>query len=237
MINVHASLLPRYRGAAPVHRAVIAGDTVTGVTIMRVVQQLDAGPMLAAAARPIGPDDTSAEVERVLAQLGASLLLDVVGQLIRGEAIETPQDDAQATYAPKVEKSESPIDWSLPAWRIHNQVRGLQPWPLASTTIDTSRCLIHRTALPGSGIRDPGSEDRGFVIKDQGCEDSGLVISDQGLAPGAVITATGDTFAVLAGDGRVVHVLQIQPEGRKTMTAREFLSGHRIKPGVRLGPV
>jgi methionyl-tRNA formyltransferase len=241
MINVHGSLLPKYRGAAPVHRAVIAGETITGVTIMRVVQELDAGPMLAAASRPISPEDTSVDVERALAQLGAPLLLEVVRQMIRGDAVETPQDDAQATYAPKVEKSESPIDWSLPAREIHNRVRGLQPWPLASTTIAGTRCLIHRTALgtslPGSGVRDPGSGDS--RSGDSGSEDSrpgdsgdsrfsdpGLVTSDQGLDQG---------LSVLAGDGQIVRLLQIQPEGRKTMSAREFLSGHRIEPGVRLG--
>ena len=148
MINVHGSLLPKYRGAAPVHRAVIAGDAVTGITIMRVVQELDAGPMLASRARPIGPDETSAEVERDLSEIGASLLLTVVEPLARGEDVhETPQDDAEATYAPKILKSESPIDWSLPAARIHNLVRGLQPWPLASTTIAGVRCLIHRSVL------------------------------------------------------------------------------------------
>jgi methionyl-tRNA formyltransferase len=246
MINVHGSLLPKYRGAAPVHRAVLAGDTITGVTIMRVVQELDAGPMLAATSRPIDPDETSMEVERALAQMGAVLLLDVVRQMARGDAVETPQDHAQVSYAPKVEKSESPIDWSLPARRIHNQVRGLQPWPLASTTIAGTRCLIHRTALgaslPGSGIRDSGSRDSGSGdsrsgdsrsgdsgsgdsrSEDSRSGDSGLVISDQGF-----------TVSVLAGDGQIVRLLQIQPEGRKTMSAREFLSGHRIKPGDRLG--
>ncbi|MDQ3349089.1 MAG: methionyl-tRNA formyltransferase, partial [Acidobacteriota bacterium] len=115
MINVHASLLPAYRGAAPVHRAVIAGETVTGVTIMRVVRELDAGPMLARVTVPIDPDATSPEVEGDLAQRGAALLLEVVERLAGGAATETPQDEAQATYAPKVLKSEGAIDWSLPA--------------------------------------------------------------------------------------------------------------------------
>jgi methionyl-tRNA formyltransferase len=217
LINVHASLLPKYRGAAPVHRAVIAGDTVTGVTIMRVVRELDAGPMLASASRGIGPDDTTVEVERDLADLGAALLLDVVDRLAAGPVIETPQDDAQATYAPKVLKSESPIDWSLAASRIHNQIRGLQPWPLASTTIDGTRCLIHRTAL----TRPQGTETLRADDRVQS-------------APGTVITASGDTLAIAAGDGGLLQLVQIQPEGRRAMSAREFLSGHRLNPGTRL---
>jgi methionyl-tRNA formyltransferase len=206
MINVHASLLPAYRGAAPVHRAVIAGDTETGVTIMRVVQELDAGPMLARAAIPIGPDATSPEIETRLAERGAALLLDVVDQLADGTALETPQDDAKATLAPKILKTESPIDWSMPASRIHNLVRGLQPWPLASTTMAGSRFLIHRTVVSGEAREDTA---------------------------GTVIAAEGDTLDVATGDG-VIRILQIQREGRRVMTAREFLSGHKVSPGSKL---
>jgi methionyl-tRNA formyltransferase len=206
MINVHASLLPAWRGAAPVHRAVIAGDSVTGVTIMRVVPELDAGPMLARVIVPIGPDATSPEIEALLAERGAALLLDVVEQLAAGAAVETPQDDAKATYAAKILKTEGPIDWSLPAVRIHNLVRGLQPWPLASTTVNGLRFLIHRTA-----------------IADQSIE----------AVPGTIVRADGDTLAVGTGDG-VLEILQIQPEGRRPMTVREFLSGHKVAVNTRL---
>jgi methionyl-tRNA formyltransferase len=215
MINVHASLLPKYRGAAPVHRAVIAGETVTGVTIMRVIQELDAGPMLATVEKSIGPDDTSPDVERNLAELGASLLLDVVERLTRGAVVETPQDDSQATYAPKILKSESPVDWSHRASHIHNLIRGLQPWPLASTTIDGVRCLIHRSSLLQPVRTDAPSPP-------------------SAQSSGTVVVATGDVLAVAAGDGRLLSLLQLQPEGRRVMTAREFLSGHRVPPGVRL---
>jgi methionyl-tRNA formyltransferase len=208
MINVHGSLLPRYRGAAPVHRAVIEGEEMTGITIMRVVAQLDAGPMLATAMRPIGPDETSIEIERELAEIGARALVDVVNRLAQGPVVETPQDDGAATYAPKLEKSESPIDWALRARDIHNRVRGLQPWPMASTTLQGARFLIHRTRLT-----------------DQ--------VSD---APaGTVVEASGDVLSVVAGDRRVLRVLMIQPEGRRAMTAREFLSGRKLDPGVLLG--
>lgn len=208
MINVHGSLLPKYRGAAPVHRAVIAGDELTGVTIMRVVAALDAGPMLATATRPIGPDETSAEVERDLAEIGARALVDVVDRLAQGPVVETPQDDAHATYAPKVEKSESPIDWRSTARDIHNRVRGLQPWPMASTTIHGARYVIHRT----------GRSDR----------------SSDAL-PGTVVEAAGEVLAIATGDGNLLRILAIQPEGRRTMTAREFLSGRKVSPGLVLG--
>jgi methionyl-tRNA formyltransferase len=208
MINVHASLLPAYRGAAPVHRAVIDGQQETGVTIMRIVQELDAGPMLAKTAHPIGPDDTSPEVERALAEAGAPLLLSVVEGLAAGTATEIPQDDAQATSAPKLLKSEGAIDWSLPAARIHNLVRGLQPWPLVSCRIDMHRYLIHRTQRTASRTTAPAA---------------------------TIVEAAGDTLAVASVDGEVLRIAQIQPEGRRVMGAREFLAGHAVPVGAKLG--
>lgn len=205
MINVHASLLPAYRGAAPIHRAVIAGDTMTGVTIMRVVTELDAGAMLARVEVPIGPEATSVEIEGLLADKGAALLLEVVEQLAAGTATETPQDDSRATYAAKITKAESPIDWSLPAARIHNLVRGLQPWPLAATAIGGIRCLIHQTRVEEAPQ----------------------------AAPGTVLRAEGDHLLVGTGEG-ALRILKIQAEGRKPVTPREFLSGHRVTPGTRL---
>lgn len=208
MINVHASLLPKYRGAAPIHRAVIAGDEVTGVTIMRVVAELDAGPMLATARRPIAGDETSVDVEQDLAEIGAVALLDVVERLARGPIEEVPQDRDRATYAPKLEKSEGPIDWSLPARVIHNRVRGLQPWPMASAIVQGLRCLIHRTALTGR-------------------------LSD--ALPGTIVEAGRDGLAIAAGDAAVLQILVIQPEGRRAMSVREFLSGRELRPGTSLG--
>ena len=207
MINVHASLLPAWRGAAPVHRAVIAGATETGVTIMRVVQELDAGPMMAVARRPIGPDETSVEVERALAELGAPLLMNVVEDLAAGRATETPQDHSRATYAPKITKTEGAIDWRRPAAEIHNLVRGLQPWPLVTAWIDGARYLIHRTSLTGRPTSAPG---------------------------GTIVEAAGGHLAVAAGDGHLLEILEIQPEGRRAMSAREFLSGHAIHPGATI---
>jgi methionyl-tRNA formyltransferase len=210
MINVHASLLPRWRGAAPVHRAVIAGDTETGITIMRVVKELDAGPTFAMTRRAIDPNDTSVDVEHDLAVRGSELLLKVVRQIAEGEATETPQDPEGVTYAPKITKAEGAIDWthlSMGAERIHNLVRGLQPWPLVSARIGGVRVLIHRSAFTTA------------VSPDK---------------PGTIVRAEGDRLEVVAGDGRILRLLAIQPEGRRAMTAREFLAGHHLSPGTRV---
>lgn len=205
MINIHASLLPAYRGAAPVHRAVINGDRETGVTIMRVVTALDAGPMFTAARRPIGPDETTPEVERDLASLGARLVVEVADRLTAGTAHEVAQDDRLATYAPKIERHEGTIDWTLPARRIHDLVRGLQPWPLVSAWLGGARCLLHRT---------------------QPTEES------SGAPAGTIVQASGGVIAIAAGDGRLLRILDLQPEGRRVMSAREFLAGRRLEAGT-----
>ena len=207
LINVHASLLPKYRGAAPIHRAVMAGDTMTGVTIMRVVKALDAGPMLAKATRPIGENETSAEVERDIALIGARALVEAVDALATGRASEAPQDESAATYAHKIEKIDGIIDWSRPARDIHNQIRGLHPWPHAYSELQGERTILLRSeverALPGAKS-----------------------------APGTVIDAHTDQFRVQTGDG-VLRLLMLQREGRRPLTAREFLAGRRIVPGAR----
>jgi len=207
MVNVHASLLPRWRGAAPVHRSVIAGDRETGVTIMRVVKELDAGASFKMARRAIGDDETSVDVERGLAELGAGLLLDVLEEIAEGRASETPQDASLATYAAKITKAEGAVDWALPAERIHNLVRGLQPWPLVSGRLNGARILIHHTALTAAISPD---------------------------APGTVVRAEPDRFEVVAGDGHVLRLLSIQPEGRRAMSAREFLAGRHVAPGAKV---
>jgi methionyl-tRNA formyltransferase len=209
LINVHASLLPGYRGAAPVHRAVMAGEPETGVTIMRVVQALDAGPMLAAARRPIGADDTSVEVERDLARIGAALLVDIVDRLAAGTARETAQDEALATYAHRLTKEDGLMDWSRAARDLHNQVRGLHPWPHAQTFLNGQRLIVLRSRVSG----EPGT-----------------------APPGTILTARGDVLAVAAGSG-VLDIVELQAEGRRPLETREFLAGHHLTPGDRFtGP-
>ena len=209
MINVHGSILPRWRGAAPVHRAVIAGDTETGVTIMRVVKELDAGAMFATVHRTIGPNETSVEVERDLAELGAALLADTVETLANDRAVETPQPLEGVTYAAKLTKAESAVAWTEAAPRIHNLVRGLQPWPLVAARLGDLRVLVHRTELTNEKSSQPA---------------------------GTVLRADGDALEVVAGGGSVIRILELQPEGRRVMRVREFLAGRRVPAGASIAP-
>jgi methionyl-tRNA formyltransferase len=206
MINVHASVLPRYRGAAPIQRAVLAGDAETGVTIMRVASELDAGPTFSVATASIPPDATSGDMEAVLATLGAAQLLPVVDAIAEGRAVETPQDHAAATHAAKITKAEGVIDWTEPASIVHNRIRGFQPWPLASTLLAGERLVIRGSAVAGDATD---------------------------LAPGTVARARGDDLLVACGGGTTLRILQIQPEGRRSMTAREFLAGRGALEGAR----
>ena len=207
MINVHGSLLPRLRGAAPVHRAIINGDTETGITIMRVVTALDSGDMFAKAVRHIAPDDTSETVEHDLAEIGAHLLVEVVNRIADGTAVETPQDDALATYAPKITREDGPIDWTRSAVQIHNQVRGLHPWPHAHTTLVGERLIVLK---------------------------SGVVHEAHTAAAGSVVAVTRDAIHVATGSGTLA-IVELQTPGRRPMTAREFLAGRSIPTGTILG--
>jgi methionyl-tRNA formyltransferase len=221
MINVHASLLPKYRGAAPVHRAIINGDSETGVTIMQVVAALDAGDMLAKTTRPIGPDETSEEVERALAEDGARLLLDVLNQIEAGTARPEPQDPAASTYAPRLTKEEGLIDWTLTARQIHDRVRGLYPWPHAYSFLNGERVILLKTRIGGSASAAPDS-------------------AEPAPQPGSALQAgsvgiSGDAIEVVTGEGRIA-ITELQPEGRRPMSTRDFLAGHPVQPGTTFGP-
>lgn len=207
MINVHASLLPKHRGAAPVHRAIINGDAETGVTIMRVERRLDAGPMLAKAVRPIGPDDTSDAVEHDLAQMGADLLVETADQLSAGTAREEAQDDAESSHAPRLTKEEGLIDWSLEAADIHNRVRGLYPWPHAYTYLGSARLIVLKTRVEHETTT---------------------------AAPGTVVDIARDALHVATGHHGRVAIERLQREGGRPLGAREFLAGHDVAAGVRL---
>lgn len=204
-INVHASLLPRWRGAAPVHRAILAGDRETGVTIMKVVLALDAGPMLARAATPIEPDETSDALEARLADLGGRLLVDAIDRLERGDAVAEPQDDAAATYAAKLERKDGALTWARPALDVHNQIRGLHPWPLAATSINGTRVLLRRASV--------------------------ATAEAVSAAPGTIIDEPGEAAIVACAKG-AVRLLEVQPEGRRAMSTGAFLRGQRIGPGA-----
>jgi methionyl-tRNA formyltransferase len=210
MINVHASLLPRWRGAAPVHRAILSGDETTGVTIMRVVLALDAGPMLDRTEVAIGPDETSGELERRLSDEGARLLVDVVNRLSRGAVVETAQDETKVTYAHRLERQERRIDWDRPAAAVHNAVRGLQPWPQAAVMFRERRVLLRRSRL-GTAEPEVGA-----------------------LAPGAVVAVGPDAIEVAAAPGTgTVGLLELQVEGKAAQSARAFQAGYRVAVGDR----
>ena len=220
MVNVHASLLPKYRGAAPVHRAIINGDAETGVTIMQVVEALDAGDMLAKSARPIGPDETSEEVERALAEDGARLLLEVLDQIEGGTARAEPQDAAASTYAPRLTKEEGLIDWALTARQIHDRVRGLYPWPHAYSVLNGERVILLKTM-----VRLEPEAFGGSASKDSAAPAPQL----------GSVGITGDVIEVVTGDGRIA-ITELQPEGRRPMSTRDFLAGHPVQPGTVFGP-
>jgi len=208
MINVHASLLPHYRGAAPIHRAIIAGDFSTGVTIMRMVRALDAGAMIATQRVEIGEDDTSVDLEDRLARLGAGLLARTLDEIAAGRAHETPQDDSAATYAPRLSKDDGRVDWSRNALEIHNLIRGLHPWPHAVTFVRGVRLILHRSHPTGRTSTD---------------------------APGTILEAAADRLTIATGDS-ALDLLEIQAEGKRPMHIREFLAGHPLTLGTRLQP-
>ncbi len=207
LINVHASLLPRYRGASPVHRAVINGDRETGVTIMRVVKALDAGPTIASATVPIGPDNVTTEVESALAERGAELLAQTLDAIESGMAIETPQDDSQATYAPKLSKADAIVDWTRSAPQIHNQIRGLWPWPHASTFLGDTRYILHRSRPSSAEHADP---------------------------PGTILRASaGEGLHVACGMSTALELLEVQLEGKRVMSARDAMAAKALAAGRR----
>ena len=197
-VNIHSSLLPKYRGAAPINWAILNGEERTGVTLMYMAEGLDTGDMLASAETEI---DLAAQLHDRLAQMGARLLTDTLPALENGTARAVPQDDAGSCYAPMLSKELSPIDWSRTARQIHDQVRGLVPWPSAVTQLDGIRCKVLRTAITGE---------------------------TSGKAPGSILQADKRGLKVACGDGRVLELLEVQPDGKKRMAASAFLAGHPI---------
>jgi len=217
-INVHASLLPKYRGAAPVAWAIYHGETETGVTVIQMSVHLDAGKMLAREATAIGPEETAGELEVRLAELGARLAAQVIDEIASGSAQGIPQDKSQATKAPKLKKEHGAIDWSRPAAEICNQVRAMQPWPTAYTCWHRSgssplRIIIHKARKIVSEA--PASYLPGQVV----------------VSPEAA-----NRLLVAAGAGELVEILELQPAGKRRMSAGEFVRGHRPQADDRLGP-
>lgn len=205
IVNIHPSLLPKYRGAAPMQRAIANGDTETGVTIFHVVKDMDAGDIILQAPFSIDPDDTGETLEDKLSVFGADLMLRAVRQLSSGAAPRTPQDPALATYAPKIAKEEGKLDWSLPARALHNRVRGFQPWPGCHTTRNGARLRIWKTR-----------------------------VEDAHGPPGCILDTDRDGPLIAAGDA-ALRLLEVQPEAKPRMPGHAYLLGHPARPGEMLG--
>lgn len=215
-VNIHGSLLPRWRGAAPIHRAILAGDTETGVTIMQMDAGLDTGPMLLKRSLPIGPADTSGVLHDRLAELGASALIEALEAWTSGELEPVPQPAEGVTYAAKIEKSEALIDWQRDALDIDRQVRAFNPWPIAETRLDGEQLRIHAARA------EPSAGDARAQID-----------GSPGIAvPGEIIKITADAVLVKCGRGALA-ITEVQRPGKRPVSARDLantvaLAGRRL---------
>jgi len=207
-INVHPSLLPKYRGAAPIQWAIINGETITGVSIVRITPRLDSGDILLQKAVPIGPEETAGELHDVLAKLGAELLLEAIRGLKKSTLTSIPQDERLASYAPKLKKEDGLIDWAASAKKIACLIRGLDPVPGAYTYLDGKLLKLFRPkAIP-------------FTPKD--------------TPPGTIIEAKPEGIQIVTGEG-ILLVKEIQLEGRKRLPVSEFIKGYPKLVGKKLG--
>jgi methionyl-tRNA formyltransferase len=226
VLNVHASLLPRHRGAAPVAAAILAGDEETGVTIMRTELALDAGPILAQRRVPIAPQDTAGTLTDRLAEEGADLLMEALSAWLASSLVPTPQDASKATYAPMLRKEDGRIDWTLPAEDIWRRVRAFTPWPGAFTFLDGQPLrLLETWPLAGpTGVADGDRLPAGSVVQ---CPPDVEVPGQAGLPAGR------PGFAVVTGGG-LLAIVRVQLAGRRALAAGEFLRGQRDLIGKRL---
>ena len=204
-VNVHASVLPKYRGAAPINWAVLNGEHETGVTIMYMAKRLDAGDIIRVKKTPITPDEDAEALFARLAELGAQLLCETIPMIADGTAVRTPQNDLDATYAPMLTREMSPIDWNKGAEAVVNQVRGLTPWPCASAVIGGRTVKVWR-AEPGGETNDPAG----------------------------TLRAAKRGIEAACGGGKTVLITELQPEGGKRMAASAWLNGKRVAAGMIL---
>lgn len=201
-INIHASLLPKLRGAAPIQWSVINGCEKTGVTSMQMDEGLDTGDMLITSELEIGENETAGELHDRVSALGAEVLEQTIAALQNGELKPEKQNHAEFTYAPMLSKELSPIDWNLPAREVHNKIRGLSPWPSATAVLNGKKVKIHRSVL----------------------------VSEKGGAAGEV-AENGKRLVVACGDGECIEILNIQAEGKKAMSAADFMRGNPVNIG------
>ena len=208
-LNVHASVLPRHRGAAPIQWAVLAGDRQAGVTLMKMDEGLDTGPMLSIRRTDIGPDETGAELSTRLSAMGAALLEEELGHYLAGLLTPVPQDASQHTLAPPLTREMAAMDWKRPASALHDQVRALAGWPGTHSTLGARRLIVCATRLD-----DPPAGVAG--------------------APGEVVAVTRDRIWVATGAG-LLALVELQLEGKKRLAVKEFLAGHPLRAGAMLG--
>ncbi len=207
-INIHPSLLPKYRGAAPIQRAIMAGETETGITIIKLIKKMDAGPMLQQQIIPVTHDDTTKTLEPRLAKIGASLLITCVNNLAKGGITQQNQDESKATFAPRITKEDGQIQWANSAKQIHNQIRSLHPWPHAYSHLNDTRYLLLQ------------SEKIDHFSVDQAT-----------TTPGQIIAIHKDRLIVATGGALPIGILRIQLPGRAPLDTRAFLAGHPIAIG------
>ena len=200
-INVHSSLLPKYRGAAPIHWAILNGERETGVTIMDIAEALDAGDILAQSVTPIAPDETVETLHDRLALMGAELLSRTVEDIAAGRVQRTPQDEALSTYAPMLSRELSPMDFTRTAKQLHDQVRGLTPWPACTMEVK------------GQSFKVYAAEETDQTTK---------------AAPGTLVGTDKQGILMACGDGRVLRITQVQAPGKKRMSAADYLRGHPL---------
>jgi methionyl-tRNA formyltransferase len=231
-LNVHTSLLPKYRGAAPIQWAIASGETETGVTVMKMDAGLDTGPILSQRRTPILPEDNSQTLHDRLAQLGAELLVETIPDFVAGKIQPQPQSAEGASYAPKIKKGDGRIDWNLPAQTIVNRLRAFTPWPGAFTHwfgVPPSGGKIMRGGEPPNG--GTPNESRPILLKIWRGETAG----HSGRA-GEILSADKTGIVVGCGDG-ALRILELQREGGRRMNAREFLAGIPLKVGDKIGEV
>lgn len=210
-INLHGSLLPKYRGAAPVHWAVANGEEKTGVCTMLLNEGLDTGPVYLCEETPVGSDETVTELYERLAVVGGPLMRTTVEGILNATLQTRPQDDTQASFAPILKKSDGYLDWARPALEIHNHVRAFNPWPGTVTKFRGQTCKVLKSSLKTAG---PTLQ-----------ADSGSLVISKGH------------LSVICGDGNVIEILTIQPESRKAISGMDFANGLRIQAGEKFEPV
>jgi len=205
-VNVHASLLPRWRGAAPIQWSIVHGDEETGVTLMQVDEGMDSGAILATVSTPITPDEDAATLSDRLSKMGAELLREQLARYVAGDLTPQPQEEGAVTMAPLLKKEHGGIDWNKPAQAVHNQIRGMNPWPGAHTVLGQRRIKVHRTV---ASTLDP-----------------------EGAAPGQVIALDPEGILVACAEG-TLEIQELQESGRKRVDARSFASGRGVAVGDR----